>query len=157
MEKIGYKVVEKGTRYGSNLVMYRRMLERGIRVNAYVEREVEYLVQTHPTLFPVYLKDTKIKKAPGSVGILVFDSRMDAEGFIIMSALSKLVEVIRVICFAPFCPRPILLRQCGARPRNLVTLCKESEFANVYDLYEEADYFTSNNCVVGVDYVEVIE
>ena len=157
MDNLGYKVVEKGTRYGSNMVMYRRTLEKSRgRGKAYAEREVEYLVRTHPTLFPVYLKDTKIKKAPGSVGILVFDSRMDADDFINMNMLSSLVEVIHVICFGPFNPHPDLLRLCGARPENLVD-CNSGTLCDVSDMYEAEDYFASDQGVVGVDCVEVIE
>jgi hypothetical protein len=79
---IAYKVVGKQHRYGTNATLY---ITGGNQPSdghglASLKRNIDYLqIQEY---FPRYRKGTKVEAVPGSVGILCFGSRKDAQRFI---------------------------------------------------------------------------
>lgn len=80
---IAYKVVERRTRYGSNLALCKRGRDdwRGLRkfVEKYIGNVSDY--QKILPYFPRYFKGALVKMAPGSVGLMVFKRELAAERF----------------------------------------------------------------------------
>ena len=67
-----YKVVEKQTRHCSNWAIYKTHFQ---------ETKVLKYRRDHPEWFPRYFKGRVIEKAPGSIGILCFERKIDAIAF----------------------------------------------------------------------------
>lgn len=73
---IAYKVVEKNTRHGSNWAIYRNFCKSRPHLDSKIRKK-------YPQYFPRYLKGTTVKAATGSVGIMCFEDKTDAQRFLI--------------------------------------------------------------------------
>lgn len=80
--QIVYKLVEKRTRWGSNVAAWK---EKQRRVMSLKERDIEKklveLIKNYRTLFPKYRRGAIITARRNSPGIMTFRSRKDAEEF----------------------------------------------------------------------------
>jgi hypothetical protein len=72
---IAYKVVHKKTRYGSNAAGF--IKDNGEKSFYYTVKQLKL-----KKFFPVYKKNTVVKQAPKSVGLMAFESLDQALGFI---------------------------------------------------------------------------
>lgn len=88
-----YKVVEKGTRHGSNWALFKAGASPQDRrhydaVNAWRRKNKAW--------FPRYLKGHVIEKAPGSIGLLTFRTLGDAREFIGQECRYVQMKIIKV-------------------------------------------------------------
>ena len=115
-----YKVVEEMTRWGTNWAVFKQyILDKGTHE--------EYLKglkfrREHPEYFPKYLKDSIVKAAPQSLGIMCFSKKKHAEAFIRRLQCEDLI-IIRVKGLGQ--KRSIfdyeVITGCGVRPWWLET------------------------------------
>ena len=75
---IAYKVVEKGTRFGSNVTIDKH---ENRNITPKERRRITTLRRKHKAWFPRYLKHTTVKMVRGSIGILAFDAFENADRF----------------------------------------------------------------------------
>jgi len=113
---IAFKVVEKGTRHCSNIMLCKKhFLLSSTAVEKYLKRKRRY-----PQYFPRYLKGRTIYAADGSVGIMCFESRVPAKDFIKRHQLEGIAKIIRVEGIGlGIVPRKIVCG-CGDDPMRLV-------------------------------------
>lgn len=101
-----FKVVDERTRYGSNAGLFLRNNDLD-----YFEKVVEE--ENLKRYFPVYECGSRIRMAPGTVGILGFKDLKSAEGFRDnYMGLRKNAEII-LISGIPYKERVQLFTQCG--------------------------------------------
>ena len=113
---IAYKVVEKGTRFGSNMTINKHVnLNRASfeKLTPDMKRSLK-LRMDHKAWFPRYFKGTTVKMAPGSVGILAFDTRENAEEFKAdYGALDEYGKIIKVKVKGKLLPKSQIIRSCS--------------------------------------------
>jgi len=86
-----YKIVEKGTRWGLNWLIF-KYYRKTQRPEIYV-RGVAFR-KSHPEFFPRYFKDRIIHAVPGSLGIMCFPFKEDAEQFkLLVPDTGKIIKV----------------------------------------------------------------
>lgn len=140
-EKVLYKVVGKEHRYGTNMTGY--MCNKNLDA-----KEVEKFLESIPELkpfFPRYKKNSVVKAAPGSVGLLCFEDREFAEAFIARypESLTKAGTIIKVKPLAK-CKR--------ARDWKIIRSCMSIK--NLLDGH--ADMYAPSG-TVAVDKLKVLE
>lgn len=116
---ITYKVVEKGTRFGSNWMFLKQEFE-----NEDFRQLCNDIRKENPEYFPRYLNNTVVNKAPKSVGILCFSSKHFAEQFIQPYSdfnLSTKIIKVRGIGKKTYTNDMILISGCGESPERLTT------------------------------------
>jgi len=104
---IAFKVVEKGTRKGSNWIIYKRYND---------PQNLPPLLKKN--FFPSYHKEETIKAFPKSPGILCFMYKKDAETFIRDECL-KNAKIIKVRGIGEPNLKPLLIDSCGFKPHKL--------------------------------------
>ena len=117
---IAYKVVEKRTRWGSNWMMFKNRYACGRISLEEFTRGLKFR-KRHPEIFPHYYRGRIIKAAPCSLGILCFETKKDAENFILDADFgsSATIVAVRGIGFARAVKK--VLACCGAYPWRLET------------------------------------
>jgi len=105
---IVFKVIEKGTRKGSNWMMYKRR----------VDNHPKFSKRIKQNFFPSYYKGKTIKAFPESPGILCFQYKEDAKAFI-RDAHLKNAKIIKVKGIGEANLRPLLIEGCGIAPYQL--------------------------------------
>lgn len=121
---IAYKVVMKGTRYGSNYLMFFNNLKRsnayGTRTDKNIARSIRRIIRKLELekYFPRYKKGTIVKAAPRSSGILCFETIYDAGDFMSKHFIGD-SEIIKVDGIRKRKGPVKIVTQCGANIRNL--------------------------------------
>ena len=111
-KNICYKVVEKRTRYGSNWSIYRAIF--------FMNRAETLPKPPDSPYFQTYKKGSTIKCVPGSVGIMVFESKRSAKYFASNGALNNdRVMIIKVLGVGKM-PHSLILWECGSKPQQLL-------------------------------------
>lgn len=106
---MAYKVVEKQTRHCSNWAIYK---------THYQETRVLKYRREHPEWFPRYFKGRTVKEAPGSIGILCFEYKMEALCF---AESYKKIDwlIIQVEGIGEQRDWCLLISGCGCYPKRL--------------------------------------
>jgi len=117
---IAYKVVEKGTRHCSNVLLFKTG-------NAHDPERVRDFLRwrrKHPEFFPKYLKGTIVRAVRGSAGIMCFESVRHAEWFIsevyVPRAVREHAKIIKVRGIGPSSTPTEVVSGCGMHPWRLV-------------------------------------
>jgi hypothetical protein len=113
---IVYKVVTKGSRYGSNAAVY--IGHGGIMALKNLFKECPKLKK----YFPRYSKGAEIEAVKGSVGICCFVNRTAARNFRFSHDIEEITKIIKVIGRKKDFDRnnPVLLQGCGSSPERLI-------------------------------------
>ncbi|MHA1305405.1 MAG: hypothetical protein ACTSPI_17025 [Candidatus Heimdallarchaeaceae archaeon] len=113
---IAYKVVEKYTRLGTNLMIYKRYGD------VHERRE---LIKRYPLLFPRYQKGKILEADKQTEGFFIFEDKFYIETFICYEGLFEGdLKILRVkLLDSPKQPKKIL-KGCGARPMKLSKIFK---------------------------------
>lgn len=124
---IAYKVVNKETRDGSNWTMFindkfynKYAKEDKIKDGLRAAKEFK---KQHPEYFPKYKKDTIVYAAPGSVGIMCFETAENAYDFIHRYDLNSRAKAIKVDGIGRAKRKNIKITcGCGSNPGNLTNI-----------------------------------
>ena len=93
---IVYKVVEKGTRYGTNMCLFKGHVHRN-HLNFYGNIKIKTIKIRLKQWFPRYSKGSIVKAAPGSIGIMCFETKVVAENFKnFYNTLNRNAKIIKV-------------------------------------------------------------
>jgi len=112
IDKVVYKVVGKQTRHCTNWHIY------STRFSYHLSRKK--FLRKHPFLksfLPRYLKNTIVKMAPNSIGILTFNNPFNAATFAVKSCLEN-IKIIKVKGIHQL-HRSKVIQSCGFDPRQL--------------------------------------
>ena len=112
---IAFKVVEKRTRFGSNLAICRASHHGSAFSNV-----IKAFKRKYPQFFPRYLKGSIVKKAVGTVGILTFKTQFDADHFAASLSARPSLKIIRVEGIGKPKEKVRLIGNCGSDPTNLL-------------------------------------
>jgi hypothetical protein len=115
IENVVYKVVEKQTRHCTNWSLY----VKGFEFEDHITRKK--LLKKYPALklfLPRYLKNTIVKMAPKSIGILTFDNYKSAELFIKNCCMynGKIIKVKGINQLK----NSLIVGSCAFDPTNLI-------------------------------------
>ncbi|MCK5255074.1 MAG: hypothetical protein KAQ81_03565 [Deltaproteobacteria bacterium] len=117
---IAFKVVEKRTRFGSNLAICRASHHGSAFSNV-----IKAFKRKYPQFFPRYLKGSIVKKAVGTVGILTFKTWYDAERFACSLSAWRSLKIIKVKGIGKPKEEVWLIGNCGSDPTNLLNAGEE--------------------------------
>lgn len=125
--QVAFKVVMKWHRFGTNAALYTSDSYNRIYSPKYM-KYFKYLLDAYPTLkpyFPRYSKNTVVKAVPGSVGLMAFSSKLEAEDFIFceLRGMSTAYIVKLLYTKADILNPPMrIIGNCGGRIMNLLDL-----------------------------------
>ena len=108
---LAYKVVEKGTRHCSNWAIHKSENSFKYRSTAFHKKFIQY--------FPRYLKNTTVYAVKGTVGILTFNSKIDAKCFISCNNRANLI-IIKVKGIGEPYDVKYLNAGCGSTPEDIL-------------------------------------
>ncbi|MHA1305403.1 MAG: hypothetical protein ACTSPI_17015 [Candidatus Heimdallarchaeaceae archaeon] len=118
---IAYKVIEKDTRLGTNLVLHRKYT---------TDDKIWEFNKYHPKLFPRYLKGKKLEAEEWTEGYLVFKHKERAKDFIRRETLPEdNVELIRIRLLDEPKRLEEVLPCCGEHPLDI---CKMRHSPDVW-------------------------
>ena len=123
IDLIAYKVVEKGTRWGSNWMMFKDVLTDPEALPSSCEKGLKFQKE-HPEFFPRYFKNTIVKAAPKSRGILCFETKQHAERFITYSDLKHRAIIVKVRGIGQARQIVSVIPNCGSFPWHLTLTTK---------------------------------
>jgi hypothetical protein len=105
---IAYKVVEKRTRYGSNIAMFKH--------RNWISNKDKINIRKNKNIFPRYFKGKIIKAKEGTPGIFFFEGIGDASLFMFSYSLESVCKIIRIKTIGDITRRPRILFGCGDNP-----------------------------------------
>ncbi len=119
---IVYKVVEKKTRYGSNMIIFKKYCQSGLDSSDYIRRRIiraKRFIKENPEYFPRYFRNTVVESVKESLGILTFENEEAANEFQRINSITGRSKVVTVRGIGT--PREVtyLYGGCGADPSNL--------------------------------------
>ena len=110
---VAYKVVEKGTRHGSNWAIYKQR-HMTLFMKSFRKKYIHF--------FPRYLKGTIVKAMKSSVGIFIFPKLEDAQNFeeMLIRQDGVSTKIIKVQGLGERRKIERIILGCGTNPRLII-------------------------------------